>query len=51
MIFEEMGNDLPGNRIWERVGNNKGGDGKCPGIQQEYGSLGGMGNYLRRDGK
>ena len=30
MIFEGMGNDLPGNRIWERVGSNKGGDGKCP---------------------
>lgn len=46
MIFEGMGNDLPGNRIWERVGNNKGGDGKCPGIQQEYGSLGGVGSNL-----
>ena len=46
MIFEEMGNDLPGNRIWERVGNNKGGNGKCPGIQQEYGSLGGVGSNL-----
>lgn len=33
MIFEEMGNDLPGNRIWERVGNNKG-------------SLGGVGSNL-----
>lgn len=46
MIFEEMGNDLPGNRILERVGNNKGGDGKCPGIQQEYASLGGVGSNL-----
>ena len=50
MIFEEMGNDLPGNRIWERVGNNKGGDGKCPGIQQEYGSLGGVGSNLLFEG-
>ena len=46
IIFKEMGNDLLGNRMWERVGNNKGGDGKCPGIQQEYGSLGGVGSNL-----